>query len=117
MQQCGTQVSSECELCSYTYLHEKSSICKYCILIHKLSYTNPRLSSASENKVIALYKEHVQITQFSCQCFYHTISEQTELLLLKADLLCTDWYSHTAELNSAVNSTEKKKTLQKQFMK
>jgi hypothetical protein len=41
------------------FAYKESSTHEYCIIIHELSYTNPCLSSPSENKVTSQCKEQV----------------------------------------------------------
>jgi hypothetical protein len=43
---------------------KESSMQEYCVLIRRLSYTNPHLSSPSESKVTTLRKEQVR----TCNC-------------------------------------------------
>jgi hypothetical protein len=76
---------------------KESSACEYCILICKLGYTNPRLSSPPEKKVTTVRKEQVQTcnnTDWAPAAY-----QQTSFALIG--------HSQREELDSAANSTEK----------
>jgi hypothetical protein len=89
---------------------KESNTHEYCILIHELSYTNPRLSSLSEKKVTTLRMEQVRTCNkavwlpmvLSRGFWTHwatAVYQQTSIALIGL--------SQRAELNSAANSTEK----------
>lgn len=71
----------------------------YCFLICELSYTNPQLSSVSENKVTT------QGTSVNWQC---SLAADTSVIqLLKWTSYALISHSQRAELISAITSTEK----------